>query len=146
MDAIITSDLAAIIRKELREHVIRKYADRSRDREGTTIEGPNSSEENSLDEKNPMTANANSRHSNATSSPDEGKTLPSDLAFIENAYDHRVLYVIGKEEMKIRGDAPFWRKILLSAFLFVRHNSRSKMANLKVPTEKLVEIGFLKDI
>ena len=48
--------------------------------------------------------------------------------------------------MKIKESAPFWRKILLSAFLFIRHNSRNKMANIKVPTDRLIEIGFLKEI
>jgi KUP system potassium uptake protein len=48
--------------------------------------------------------------------------------------------------MNIRKESPYWRSFLLSIFLFVRHNTRSKMANLKVPIDKLVEIGFVKDI
>jgi KUP system potassium uptake protein len=70
----------------------------------------------------------------------------STLAAIDAAYAHRIVYVIGKEEMSIRKASPYWRSFLLSIFLFVRHNTRSKMANLKVPIDKLVEIGFVKDI
>ncbi|OQO01181.1 hypothetical protein B0A48_13424 [Cryoendolithus antarcticus] len=152
MDAIVTADLASIIFKELREYIIRRHADRNGGaRDGHTILSPQLSEKldrDAIDKPRPDQTISSQKHSFATDSPSthEGETLPSDLAYIENAYDHRVLYVIGKEEMKIRTDSPFWRKVLLSAFLFVRHNSRSKMANLKVPTERLVEIGFLKEI
>ena len=65
---------------------------------------------------------------------------------LDEAYQHRVLYVSGKEEMIIRAGAPWYRRALLRAFLFVRHNTRTKMANLNVPTDQLVEIGFVKEL
>jgi KUP system potassium uptake protein len=60
--------------------------------------------------------------------------------------DHKVLYIIGKEEMKIRTGASYVRKVLLRLFLWIRDNTRNKMANLRVPTDKVIEMGFLKEI
>jgi hypothetical protein len=50
-----------------------------------------------------------------------------------------VLYVIGKEEMHVKAGTNFWRRVLLNTFLFFRDNTRSKMANLKVPTDRLLD-------
>lgn len=155
MDAVITPDLAAVVFAQIRKHIIRNHSERNFPRKGISIPTPYEVENADAERK------AESRRDGSielgkvsysteteTETPhqeDDG-SLPSTLAYVERAYDHRVLYVIGKEEMKIKESAPFWRKILLSAFLFIRHNSRNKMANIKVPTDRLVEIGFLKEI
>lgn len=157
MDAVITPDLAAVVLAQIRKHIIREHADRHVLHKGIQVLAPTEIEDDG-DEKNttPHTnghveAGAEGKVS-YTSEPetpgvqDTDTLLPDKLAYLERAYDHRVLYVIGKEEMRIKDSTPFWRKVLLSAFLFIRHNSRNKMANIKVPTERLVEIGFLKEI
>jgi KUP system potassium uptake protein len=58
----------------------------------------------------------------------------------------QVLYVVGKEEMHVKPKTPIWRMLLLRTFLFLRDNTRTKMAQLKVPTDRMVEIGFVKDV
>lgn len=82
------------------------------------------------------------------SSPTEGVVRQSSrqLAKLEEAYAHKVLYIIGKEEMKIKTDASYARRALLHTFLWIRDNTRNKMANLRVPTDKVIEVGFLKEI
>lgn len=68
------------------------------------------------------------------------------LARLDETYAHKVLYIIGKEEMKIKTGASYVRKVLLRDFLWIRDNTRNKMANLRVPTDKVIEVGFLKEI
>lgn len=74
------------------------------------------------------------------------KQLNHQLARLEEACAHKVLYIIGKEEMKIKTEASYVRKTLLYLFLWIRDNTRNKMANLQVPTDKVIEVGFLKEI
>lgn len=70
----------------------------------------------------------------------------AELAQLEEAYSHRVLYIIGKEQMKVKAKANIFRKVLLFAFLWVRDNTRTKIANLRVPNDRVIEVGFVKDI
>ena len=77
---------------------------------------------------------------------DGGRPFRARLTRLEEAYAHKVLYIIGKEQMKIKTDASFLRKVLLHTFLWIRDNTRNKMANLRVPTDKVIEVGFLKEI
>ncbi|KAL8997669.1 MAG: hypothetical protein Q9188_006270 [Gyalolechia gomerana] len=74
-----------------------------------------------------------------------------ELAALEAAYQDQVVYVVGKEQMRIRevtGWKPrsWFRRIALAAFLWLRSNTSSKVANLDVDIDKLVEIGFVKII
>lgn len=68
------------------------------------------------------------------------------LAKLEEAYAHQVLYIIGKEQMKIKAGTGLFRKVLLHMFLWIRDNTRTKIANLRVPTDRVFEVGFVKDI
>jgi KUP system potassium uptake protein len=82
--------------------------------------------------------------------------LSRALASLEAAYAHQVLYIIGKEEMRVtpirsgsslgRKVKSVFRKMLLKAFLFLRDNTRTKIASLGVPTDKLIEVGFVKEV
>ena len=53
---------------------------------------------------------------------------------------------MGKEQMKIKEGTNYAKGALLWIFLWIRDNTRPKMANLRVPTDKVIEVGFLKDI
>ena len=75
---------------------------------------------------------------------DGGDLVSADLAKLEEAYSHRVLYIIGKEQLKVKASAGIFRRVLLQAFLWVRDNTRTKVANLRVPTDRVVEVGFVK--
>ena len=56
------------------------------------------------------------------------------------------MYVMGKEEMKIRHGTSIFRRVLLMMFLWMRMNSRTKMADVNIPTDSLVELGLVKEI
>ncbi|CAK4034655.1 potassium uptake [Lecanosticta acicola] len=76
-------------------------------------------------------------------------TLPQDsedLAVVRKAFGKRILYVVGKEEMVIGKKTSWFRYLLVKTFLFIRENTRKKMDNLKVPSDKLMETGFIVEI
>lgn len=139
MDEIITPNLAALIAEQIRDFIIRQ-------RVNTTIKGeaelstlPTSFEPLGRDEKSFSEA-----RSVSTSTTEE--SIAADLAKVEAAFDRQILYIIGKEQLRVKAGTKMWRKVLLSAFLWIRENTRTKVANLRVDTSKVVEIGFVKDV
>lgn len=70
----------------------------------------------------------------------------NDLMVLDRAYEEQIVYIIGKEQMRIRTDCRIWRRFLLSIFLWIRENSRSKVQSLNVQVDRLVEVGFVKDV
>ena len=75
----------------------------------------------------------------------------NEVAMLENAYRHKVLFILGKEELKIapiegRNPVKLLRMVLLGMYLYVRDNTRSRMANLTLPIDKVIEVGFFKEL
>lgn len=137
MDEIVTPDLASVIYANVRKYVLDKQRDHDADRSMAASPAVADQE---------VTASSDPEKTPETASSETGTADAINLAQLQAAYDHRVLYVIGKEEMHVKRGTPVWRLVLLKIFLFMRDNTRNKMANLKVPTDRLVEIGFVKDV
>lgn len=127
MDEVVTKDLAGLIFQHLRDYVIK-----------------DDGAQDVLDEESKLKEHDTDAEEKGAASAEAIQTL--GLAELQHAYDHRVLYIIGKEEMKVQPQSAFWRVFLLKMFLFIRDYSRTKMSNLKVPTDRLVEIGFVKEV
>lgn len=73
----------------------------------------------------------------------------SERAVLDAVQLKPTLYILGKENLRIKrgsGLQGLIRYILLTAFIWMRDNTRSKPAELNVPLDKLVEIGFVKEI
>jgi KUP system potassium uptake protein len=136
MDEVVTSDLASIIYGHVQSYV----RDKMRFDPTTTL-----SRTSTIDEKAQI-QDPEDKDSPESNVAETNIPTTSTLAQLERAYNHRVLYIIGKEEMHIKRSSPLWRRVVLAIFLFLRDNSRNKVANLKVPTDRLVEIGFVKDV
>lgn len=143
MDEVITHDLAAVVLAQVRQHIMR--VQRSRDLDTVFEEDFPIWKQERMAEETSASAELPKAPSESIAGGGDDTTKDS-LSVAETAFSHRVLYIVGKEEMKIQPASPLWRKLLLSAFLFIRHNSRNKVANLQLPTAKLVEIGFVKNI
>ncbi|KAJ5771551.1 potassium transporter [Penicillium odoratum] len=140
-DEIITPNLASIIVEQIRRYLIleeRPQPDRL----------PLSPVEAVVNESCSCPSIEDSRTRSPTTEKDEdsGRQDSDRLARLEEAYTHKVLYIIGKEEMKIKTGASIFRKVTLCLFLWIKDNTRNKMANLGVPTDKVIEVGFLKEI
>lgn len=137
-DEIITPNLASVIAEQIRRYLIENQILRrtvSSDLPATIM---NEKRTSSPDHA-------------TTTSPTENQMVSregydSELTRLENAYAHKVLYIIGKEQMKIKEGTNYARRILLWLFLWIRDNTRNKIANLRVPTDKVIEVGFLKEI
>lgn len=143
-DEVLTRDIGAIIFEQLRGFVIRECS------------GPNiqSTELNIT----PVTSNANNEIESAETSSYSKKTpTPSSedhqslahrlLTSLDAAYGQQVVYVVGKEQMRIRPDRGvkgIMRNIFMGTFLWMRANTGSKVSSLNIDVEKLVEIGFVK--
>lgn len=70
----------------------------------------------------------------------------AELDTVERAFAAQTTYVMGKEQMKVRPGSNILRAMILELFLWIRENSRTKMASMNIPTESLVEVGFVKEI
>ena len=168
MDEVITPDLASLIFEKVRDHIIIRALDREGEGRTTTTTGtatsttPNDPAFGNLEHLNNVsgkTAVANlsekddpSASSSAEPEPKQASTPTSTssttarLSALERAYNNEVLYIIGKEQMTVKPGTNLFRKALLKAFLFLRENTRTKIASLKVPQDKVIEVGFIKDV
>jgi KUP system potassium uptake protein len=133
MDEVLTPDLAALLYRHLRNYIIHEAPQMAVEKGLPApmlakVRGHSTGEEL----KGPVNAEAS----------DE----PLNVLSLDAAYNHRVIYLLGKEEMLVRSGTRIPRRVLLGVFLFLRDYSRNKMSNIKVPTERLVELGFIKQI
>ncbi|KAI8632605.1 potassium transporter [Xylariaceae sp. FL1651] len=73
----------------------------------------------------------------------------AELDALRAGYEAQTVYVLGKETMRVkrqRGVGSYLRKMVLDVFLFLRENSRTKLADLEIDADRLVEVGFVKEI
>lgn len=158
MDEVITPDLASLVYEQIRDFIIRQGAARKSSallsslppyplllpqaRENPFIPHPEAEENGStIITKSPTLLSDIEKMSQSTD-----ETIVADLAKLQKAYDQKVLYIIGKEQMKVKAGTGILRNMLLKAFLWLRDNTRTKIANLRVPTDKVIEVGFVKDV
>lgn len=164
-DEVITPNLASLIREQIHYFIRRSIPGHDHDDEHQTVGThlvPTEAENThtSSDTSESATDRDTKPHSNGDSSLSSkgptkgpiassnwnGDDLPAQLAKLEEAYAHQVLYIIGKEQMKVKTGTSIFRKVLLHAFLWIRDNTRTKIANLRVPMDRVFEVGFVKDI
>jgi KUP system potassium uptake protein len=142
-DEVITNDLGLLLFEQVRDYVIR---------EGVEIPPEYTpSDENLAKEKDteidtkvhfaPYTRN----HISARKSLEQAE-LESRLADLQKAYDSQVVYMVGKEQMRIKSANNIFKKLVLGLFLWIRENTRTKVQALNISVEKLVEVGFVKEI
>lgn len=131
MDEVFTENVSRLVYEEIRKFII---SDQSTPRKSPLIINEKSAE------SVPSGGSSSSTDDNTEIDPTAIR-----LAELQKAYDKQVLYIVGKEQMRIREATRIGRRVLLNAFLWLRENTRSKIASLKIPTDKLVEVGFIKE-
>ncbi|GAB7340608.1 hypothetical protein MBLNU457_7015t2 [Dothideomycetes sp. NU457] len=168
-DEVVTPDLSAVIYEQVRKFIIERDGDVGQasaetapvDRVSTDTQNRHHlrrrsvAQDDSAEITNTPVSSASSvkvpggdvSYAKAQAA-EEGTVVSvnSDLTLLDEAYGHKVLYIVGKEQMKIKPGTNWIRGTLLSMFLWLRDNTRNKIANLKVPTDNLIEVGFLKEI
>ncbi|KAH0562378.1 hypothetical protein GP486_002929 [Trichoglossum hirsutum] len=153
MDEVITPDLASLVHEQIHDFMIRQAATRKpsvplpspslQARENTSIPPPPQTEE--IDNA-AITESCTSSSDKEKRPQDSDEKISATLAHLKQCHDRQVLYVIGKEQMKVKAGTGIWRTTLLKSFLWLRENTRTKIANLRVSTEKIIEVGFVKEI
>lgn len=140
MDEVITPDLASVLHSHLRAYL----TDKTRPLSSGPRAGEFSATSTVVDGELAISSEKGTEEGITTRTAEISGDDP--VALLEAAYKHRVLYIVGKQEMHIQKRRSVGRWLVLKTFLFMRENSRGKIQNLKVPTDRLVEIGFVKDI
>lgn len=92
-----------------------------------------------------ITRDTSSTSENA-SSVEHSPEVQTELEAVNRAAEAQMVYIMGKEQMRIKDGTNIFRRIVLMAFLWIRENSRPKMADMNIPFDNLVEVGFVKEI
>ncbi|KAL8842744.1 MAG: hypothetical protein Q9170_000400 [Blastenia crenularia] len=151
-DEVITQDLGLQIYDQLRSFVQR---DSAIPEQASVVRASTSTRLRQGDEsptEDPSSISEVNQLTSDTESPTaQQERIQQQLSALQVAFRDQVVYVVGKEQMRIRevtGCKPrsWFRRIALAAFLWIRSNTGSKIANLNIDVDKLVEIGFVKII
>ncbi|KAJ5719383.1 potassium transporter [Penicillium malachiteum] len=66
------------------------------------------------------------------------------IVALTRASESQIIYIVGKEQLKVAANRNYFRRAVLWVFLLFKASSRSKVQNLNVETERVVEVGFVK--
>lgn len=145
MDEVITPDLSSLVFDKVRNYIVERALDREGEKPAavreTTLAFPPVGAQDHND-----TSNASSISAARAPSPVATSTTSSRLEALERAFNHEVIYIIGKEQMKVSVGTNIVRRFLINAFLFIRDSTRTKIASLNIPLDKVIEVGFVKDV
>ncbi|GFF84338.1 potassium transporter 5 [Aspergillus udagawae] len=65
---------------------------------------------------------------------------------LHRAWMSQVIYIVGKEQLRIARETNLFRRMVLVAFLWMRDASRTKIQHLNVQADRVVEVGFVKEM
>ena len=159
-DEVITEDLGALVYEQVRKFIVdsaRYHSPRNPFHAAAAAAAPQ------VEEKAPVAVTAATAGSASGGSdsdepqqqrpteeqekePEAEPGVVTKLQLLEQAYTDQVLCIVGKEQMRISAKSGLWRRVTLHAFLWLRENTRSKIATMNIPTERLVEVGFVKEV
>lgn len=157
MDEVITPDLASLIFEKVRDHIVTRALDREGERQpAPTTSGIDLGNPKELHKLNAKLVPSEKDGSMPSSSDPETRQAPTPtlsasstsarLSALERAFNHEVLYIVGKEQMRVKGGTNLFRKAVLKLFLFIRENTRTKIASLDLDRDRVIEVGFVKDV
>jgi KUP system potassium uptake protein len=73
-----------------------------------------------------------------------------EVLALKKAQSAQMVYLIGKQVMRVRRSSgnvkELTRRIGLEVFLWIRENSRAKLADLAINPDNLIEVGFVKEV
>lgn len=137
MDEVITKDLGMLIYEQLRNFTIHEDV--------TATRHPGTNEKMADSTTSPSSTSSSTDHDHGAATGTQA-FIAHRLETLQSAYQAQVVYIVGKEQMRIRTGTNIWRRVMLSAYLWLRENTRGKMAAMHIPTDKLVEVGFIKEV
>jgi KUP system potassium uptake protein len=164
-DEVITPDLTKLIYDEVRQHIVTRAANKKREsatlsaskrrRRSGILKNSNAWSEASAtqtdaseieDQSSLSVEGARKRSRQISSTSVATSSTAARLDALDRAFKDEVLYIIGKEQMRVREGTNIGRSLLLKAFIVLRDNTRAKVQSLSVPIDKIIEVGFVKEI
>jgi KUP system potassium uptake protein len=82
----------------------------------------------------------------SSSSWGENTLLKAETDSLQRAFNSQVIYIVGKEHLRVKPGTNMFKRLLLMAFLWMREATSTKIQHLNVQRDRVVEIGFVKDI
>ena len=85
----------------------------------------------------------------SVSSANHSPRIQAELDALNKAQEEQIVYIMGKEVMKVkrRRSVPgFLRWGILKLFLWIRDNTRARLADFDIDVNNLIEVGFVKQI
>ena len=139
-DVVVTHDLGMLVFEQVRNFIIREGAEEGASKAARTIHVSHE------DQPNLACTTESAQRKTPIRPSFEQMSVSMKLANIQRAYESQVIYVVGKEQMRITEDTPLFRRVALNAFLWLRDNTRSKVQALNLAVDKLIEVGFVKEV
>jgi KUP system potassium uptake protein len=137
-DIVVTENLGDVVYSELRKHIIQSWGQHSLAIDNLTSTEPSNS-------NSAGTTRPSSTHNGELAAED--RKVAKRLEVLDEAYAAQTVYIVGKEQLRLlKTTNSFFKRQILRIFLWIRDNSRAKVASMKIPIEKLVEVGFVKEI
>ncbi|KAI9835296.1 MAG: hypothetical protein M1819_002440 [Sarea resinae] len=72
--------------------------------------------------------------------------VAAEIETLERAYQTHCVYLVGKEHLKVLEGTNKAKRLILEIFLWIRENTATKVASMKIPIDQLVEVGFIKEL
>lgn len=146
MDAVITPDLGALIHEQVRKFIIRQAQHVEQNSQEAALGTDNIEPGGEATTTLAAPPASSSRTSEKPPTEVRDGTVAAELAHLDRAYAAKIMYIVGKEQMRIKPGTSILRRILLETFLWIRDNTRAKIAHLRLAMDRVVEIGFVKEI
>ena len=140
-DVVVNENLGELVYTELRRHLIQSWtynapaiASLATNAETSAADSPGTMRQTSVP------------NGNGELTTDDRKVVKR-LEALDQAYATQTLYIVGKEQLRLlKNTNNIVKRMILEIFLWIRDNTRAKVASMKIPIEKLVEVGFVKEI
>jgi KUP system potassium uptake protein len=139
----VTEDLGNIVYEEIRKYIITSSAQYDHHSASASTTGTRSSPIESVHDE----ANSSFLTTSPAAAEARDARLTRRLNALDRANETQVVYIVGKEQLRLlHTQNNFAKRFVLGIFLWVRENTRAKVASMRIPIEKLVEVGFVKEI
>ena len=143
-DVVVTENLGDLVYQELRRYIIGSWAQHA---PALAAVAPVATS------ADPSVASSSAGTTRPASTAPHGESATDDrrvakrLEVLDEAYAAQTVYIVGKEQLRLlKARNNVAKRAVLGIFLWIRDNTRAKVASMKIPIEKLVEVGFVKEI
>jgi KUP system potassium uptake protein len=140
-DIVVNENLGELVYNKLREYLIQ-----SSFHSAPAVASLATNAEPYATDSNSSTRQVSVTNGNGERATDDQK-VSKRLQVLDQAYSAQTVYIVGKEQLRLlKSKNNIFKRIILWIFLWFRDNTRAKVASMKIPVEKLVEVGFVKEI